>query len=152
MHALFTTHVDLWQEAQLCFPHRYLAMLGPCPSDPRDLNAPVRSKKQDYLEIGKILLRKFPSESTSRACRFILKLCRNAAPQAGPRLTWFEQPPVEQVLVDLTAPNVVGRIAPLMRFNAVLREWCTPSENHPWKSAETQQVAACVTLKLRLRV
>ena len=122
MHALFTTHVILWQEAQLCFPHRYLAMLGPCPSDPRDLNAPVRSKKQDYLEIGKILLRKFPSESTSRACRFILKLCRNEAPQAVPRLTWFEQPPVEQVLVDLTAPNVVGRIAPLMRFNAVLRE------------------------------
>jgi len=109
-----------WQEAQLCFPHRYLSMLGPCPSEPRALKAPEKTKKQHFLEVGKVMLRKYPNESTKRAVKFILKLCNNEAPQPVPRLVWFEKPPAEQVLLDLSATSVLGKIAPLMRFNAVL--------------------------------
>ena len=113
-------HFDLFQEAQLCFPHRYLAMLGPCPNEPRPLRAPVTSKKKSYLEVAKILLRKHPCQSTARACKLILRICRNEDPQAVPHLDWFERPPEDDVRVDLTAPSALGRLAPVMRFNAVL--------------------------------
>ncbi|CAK9071610.1 unnamed protein product [Durusdinium trenchii] len=109
------------QEAQLCFPHRYLAFLGPCPSEPRDLKAPLKSKKQSYLEIAKFLLRKQPNESTRRACEFILKICNNEPPQSVPRLPWFEKPPVPEIVVDLKAPSALTALAPLMRFSAVLQ-------------------------------
>ena len=113
-------HFDLFQEAQLCFPHRYLAMLGPCPSEPRPLQAPVPTKKKSYLEVAKILLRKHPNQSTARACQLILRICRNESPQAVPRLIWFERPPEDDSPINLTAPSALGRLAPLMRFNAVL--------------------------------
>lgn len=116
-------HVPSFQEAQLCFPHRYLTMLGPCPSEPRALKSLEKSKKQSYLEIAKIFLKKWPCESTRRACKFILRLCNNEAPQAVPRLEWFEKPPADQILVNLRAPSSLSKIAPLMRFSAVLRRW-----------------------------
>ena len=96
-------------------------MLGPFPSEPRALRGPEKKKKQSYLEVAKIFLGTQPTESSRRACKFLLKICNNEDPQPVPRLAWFERPPVDDVVVDLRAPSALSRLTPLMRFNAVLR-------------------------------
>ena len=106
------------QEPLVSFRHCYCAMLGPVPTVPRALNGPDRKKKMVYLELAQILLRKWPSESTARSVRFIQHLCRNEPPGPLVQLSWLERPPEPLVQINLDLPPALGRLAPVMRFNA----------------------------------
>ena len=70
-----------------------MAIVGAMPCVPRPLIAPNRKKRLVYLEVGQLLLRKYPSESTARA------------PRADGD-------------IDIRLPPVLDRLAPVMRFNA----------------------------------
>ena len=95
-----------------------MAIVGAMPCVPRPLIAPNRKKRLVYLEVGQLLLRKYPSESTARSIRFLLKLCRNEPPEPLVALEWLEQAPRADGDIDIRLPPVLDRLAPVMRFNA----------------------------------
>ena len=120
-YSVMTHYLPFFQDPVLAFPFRYLALLGPCPAQPRALAAVLTQKRKDYLDLAAVLLRKYPCTSTERACSFLLSLCNNDPPQPVPRLNWFESPPDVGPSIDVGLPHALGRIAPVMRFNAQLR-------------------------------
>ena len=99
------------------FRHAYVAMVGPLPSEPRPLVGPNRKKRLVYLELAQLLLKKFPSESTARSIRFLLKLCRNEPPGPLVQLDWLESDPRNDVQINIDLPSIY-RLAPVMSFNA----------------------------------
>lgn len=115
--------VSLWQEAMLCWPHRYTALLGACPSEARALRTVEPSKRKSYLEVAAVLLRKYPNASTSRSVTFLLKICNNYPPDGVPRLPWLEAPSAQARVINLTNSAAFAKLAPAMRFNAILRGW-----------------------------
>lgn len=110
--------IYLSQEPLICFKHSYLAKVGALPAVPRPLAPPIRKKRLGYLEIGQLLLKKFPSESTARSIRFILKLCRNEAPEPLVPLPWLARDPQDEPDIEIGLPSALARLAPVMRFNA----------------------------------
>lgn len=106
------------QEPLICFKHSYLEKVGAVPAVPRPLIAPTRKKRMVYLEIGQLLLRKYPSESTARSIRFLIKLCRNEPPEPLVPLPWLERAPQDEPNIDIGVPSALSRLAPVMRFNA----------------------------------
>ena len=61
-----------WKDPVLCFPHRYLRMLGPMPTEPRPLVPVKPAKRVDYLQLASLLLTRAPSESTARSVEFLV--------------------------------------------------------------------------------
>lgn len=69
------THLQLLpQDPILCWPYRYLQLLGPIPCEPRKLNPVKAAKKSDYLALAKLLLQRAPSMTTGRSVEFLVPL------------------------------------------------------------------------------
>lgn len=113
----FASDCSLSQEPLVSFRHAYVAMVGPLPREARPLIAPNRKKRLVYLELAQLLLKKFPSESTARSIRFLLKLCRNEPPEPLVQLDWLESAPRNDVQINIDLPSL-SRLAPVMSFNA----------------------------------
>lgn len=105
----------------LCWRHSYVAQVGPLPTAVRPLAAPTRQKRLVYLELAQIILRKYPTESTARSIAYLLKLCRNEPPEPLVELQWLQEPPREDIQINIEVPSSLARLAPVMRFNALHR-------------------------------
>lgn len=143
--------VHLWQEPMLCWPHRYTVLLGACPSEARALKAVEPSKKKSYLEVASILLRKYPNASTSRSVTFLLKICNNDPPDGVPRLPWLEAPSAQARVINLTNSSAFTKLAPAMRFNAILRGWWKMLACWSYMQWYLQQSCWTVTCKFKAR-
>ena len=104
------------QEPLLAFPHRYLQMMGPIPSEPRPVVSVLPSKKEAYLKLASILLaQRVTTRSTERSVKFLVSLCTDMTPQPVADLPWFQGGSIS-VDIDVMAPSSLARLCPVMKF------------------------------------
>lgn len=60
------------QEPTLCFPFRYVGLLGRIPNVARPLVPVKPAKKTDYLALANLILTKAPSQSSARSVEFLV--------------------------------------------------------------------------------
>jgi len=61
-----------WQEPVLCWPYRYMRVIGPIPTEARPLRVVKAAKKSDYLALSQLLIAKAPTESSARSVTFLV--------------------------------------------------------------------------------
>ncbi|CAL1126314.1 unnamed protein product, partial [Cladocopium goreaui] len=111
----------LGQEAILAMPFQFVQpILHSAPDSARPLKKVDPGKGKKYLELADILLRRFPSSTSGRSIEFLVDLCRNRNP--GPLAPIpFYSTPGQQDLVVIPANPGLARVAPTIRFEAMLQ-------------------------------
>ena len=113
------------QEIILALPYQMaLPYISTAPNGLRPLKLDgkgIQKKTQDYLALADILLRRFPTDLGGRAAQFLLELCRDKDPGEVPRLSWFTTGGVHDQIDINKPPNVVAKVIPRVRFQAVFR-------------------------------
>ena len=94
-----------------------LPILNAAPSVPRPLRKPEPSKSKKYLELARVLLNRFPSDTSGRAVEFLVDLVGNVTPGVLPALPWYTTAGHPDV-VRVGAPRALRRVAPAMVFQA----------------------------------
>lgn len=101
-------------------PYQFLqGILDEVPTVPRPLKRVDGDKKKKYLELAAILMKRFPSDVGGRAVRFLLDLVQNTDPGALPPIP-FVATPGPRDLIEVTPREIVQRIVPTVRFEAVI--------------------------------
>ena len=113
------------EEAILAMPFQFVQpILHSAPDSARPLKKVDPGKGKKYLELADILLRRFPSSTSGRPIEFLVDLCRNRNP--GPLAPIpFYSTPGQQDLVVIPANPGLARVAPTIRFEAML-------QRRPW--------------------
>lgn len=84
---------------------------------------PVFQKAKDYLDLANVLVTRFASDSGGRAAEFLIGICNSSREPPAPlhEIRFFlEGGTVEEIHVG-RPPLVMGKVAPLVKFQAVLR-------------------------------
>ena len=101
-------------------PYQFLqGILDEVPTVPRPLKRVDGDKKKKYLELAAILMKRFPSDVGGRAVRFLLDLVQNTDPGALPPIPFVATPGARD-LIEVTPREIVQRIVPTVRFEAVI--------------------------------
>ena len=108
--------VHLPEEAVLAMPYNFaVPILNAAPTVARPLRPVEQAKAKKYLELCRLLLRRFPSDTMGRAVEFLLSLVENPIPGPLPPMPWFTTatPPDN---IQVAVPRVARRLMPTMRF------------------------------------
>lgn len=104
----------------LALPYTYLERLPALPTVARGLNPPKPKLATDYVNLARVLLRRFPTQVMSRAVDFLLRTAQNQEPGAvGDLSIWFDSDHRVQHIQILNTP-ILSRVAPAMFFRASL--------------------------------
>ena len=108
----------------LAMPHQLaLLLIGGIPAAPQELKCPKLQKRQEWLQLAKILLQGPPSRITERSVKFLLELSRSLAPNPLPRLCWHASggPAMPVIQVGLADMLLVQKVLPAVVFRAHIR-------------------------------
>ena len=98
-------------------------ILHSAPGEARPLKKPQPSKSKRYLELCRVLLKRFPSTTSGRAVEFLVDLCSNTDPGQLYPIPFYSTPGRNDLIV--IGQQVLARVAPTVRFEARInrRRW-----------------------------
>ena len=108
-----------FQEPMLAVPFQYLDYLPQMPTVPRPLTIAKPKKVKDYLDLAKVLLSRFPTQTMARAVSFLLRVAQNTNPGPLGSLAWFSTPGRDDQ-IQIRNLAVLSKVAPAMKFRANL--------------------------------
>ena len=111
-----------FQEPMLAVPFQYLDYLPQMPTVARPLTIAKPKKVKDYLDLAKVLLSRFPTQTMARAVSFLLRVAQNTNPGPLGSLSWFSTPGRDDQ-IQIRNLAVLSKVAPAMKFRANLMRW-----------------------------
>lgn len=110
------------QEPLLVLPQQIIRLiLRGGPQVPRPLAAVKAQKAEHYLQLARIMVTRFPTDTSGRAAEFLVDLIRNRTPGPLHPLPWFEEPGNPDEIKIQGQAAVLGRVLPAMKFQAQIR-------------------------------
>lgn len=106
------------QEPILAMPYSFMVpILNHSPEASRPLKKTDAAKGKKYLELARVLLARFPSDTSGRAVQFLIDLVRNQDPGDMFPLPWYTTAG-SLGEIQIGRPKGLFRVAPAMVFQA----------------------------------
>lgn len=108
------------QEALLAMPYQFMVpILNQAPLESRPLRRTDAAKAQKYIQLAKVLLNRFPSDTSGRAVEFLMDLVQNQNPGSLCPLPFYTTAGSPDTVRISNSPALF-RVAPAMVFQARL--------------------------------